>query len=94
MQSISNEQLHQELQALRTLVASIMIDEKSTLVWTAQDIADYFQFSYEHTKRAVIADPDFPNAIELQKRTGGKAANRWLAGDVIAFARKRARNRR
>lgn len=91
MTDITNEEVLKELQAVRELLKAASHVENSQAIWTAQDIANYFQMSYAHTQRSIISDPDFPDAVKLQCRTGGRSANRWIAGDVIAFARKRQR---
>lgn len=52
---------------------------------SAQEIADFIGYSYEHTKRSIISDPQFPNPVEFNGRTGGKTCNRWIAGEVVDF---------
>ncbi|ACA30852.1 hypothetical protein [Histophilus somni] len=93
-EAITNEDILRELQAVRELLKVANYTQTNQAIWTAQDVATYFKMSYEHTKRSIMSDPDFPDAVKLQCRTGGRSANRWIAGDVIAFARKRQRAKR
>ena len=97
MQTITNEQLFEKLSEVEALLLNKSKFEQGSIeLVSAHEIADYLGYSYEHAKRAVMADPRFPPAVEFMGRTGGKTANRWIAGDevqfVIAMRRRKMRN--
>jgi len=54
---------------------------------TLAELAEYFSYSLNTTRRSVITQPDFPKPSYL---TGRKAHPRWRAADVDAWAKKRA----
>ena len=56
---------------------------------SAEDIADYLKLSTDSTERRVVTRPDFPAPLQPCD-TGPRAAKRWFAIDVRAWARKNA----
>lgn len=56
-------------------------------LWTAEDIAAYLKLAADTTERRVVTRPDFPAPLQ-PCLTGKRAAKRWFAAEVIAWARK------
>lgn len=56
-------------------------------LWDEHDIAEYFKYSVDYTKRHIISHPDFPPSRRLPTSIHGhRYAHRWKASDVIAYA--------
>lgn len=56
-------------------------------LWDEQDIANYFKYSLDYTKRHIISHPDFPPSRRLPTSIhGDRYAHRWKASDVITYA--------
>lgn len=56
-------------------------------LWNEQDIAEYFKYSLDYTKRHIIAHPHFPPSRDLPTSIyGDRYVQRWKATDVIAYA--------
>lgn len=85
---ITNEQLMEKLTALETMLQKPVINEHSRELWTIDDVAAYFGFSMDHTRRNVIASPYFPAAVAISGRTGGKSKDLYVSGEVVAFCLK------
>lgn len=79
------------LAALQDLVAQLKRPQvpAEDQLWTAEDIADYLKLSTDSTERRVVTRPDFPAPLQPCD-TGPRAAKRWFAVDVRAWARKNA----
>ncbi|QDJ13052.1 hypothetical protein CEP45_03940 [Mergibacter septicus] len=84
---ITNQVLFDKLCAVEILLKekASKFSKGSMELVSAQEIADFIGYSYEHTKRSIISDPQFPNPVEFNGRTGGKTCNRWIAGEVVDF---------
>ena len=55
-------------------------------LWDEQDIASYFKYSLDYTKRHIISNENFPPSRELPtSATGDRTVPRWKATDVISF---------
>lgn len=55
-------------------------------LWDEQDIANYFKYSLDYTKRHIISNHHFPPSRELPTSvTSDRTVSRWKATDVIAF---------
>lgn len=55
-------------------------------LWDEQDIASYFKYSLDYTKRHIISNENFPPSRELPtSATGDRTVPRWKATDVIKF---------
>ncbi|KXO86108.1 hypothetical protein AYK86_03565 [Acinetobacter venetianus] len=55
-------------------------------LWDEQDIANYFKYSLDYTKRHIISNKNFPPSRELPtSATGDRTVPRWKATDVINF---------
>lgn len=56
-------------------------------LWDERDIAEYFKYSLDYTKRHIIAHRHFPPSRNLPTSVyGDRYAQRWKATDVIAYA--------
>lgn len=56
-------------------------------LWDEHDIANYFKYSLDYTKRHIISHPDFPPSRRLPTSIhGDRYAHRWKASDVITYA--------
>lgn len=77
------------LAALQDLVAQLKRPQvpAEDQLWTAEDIADYLKLATDTTERRVVTRPDFPAPLQPCD-TGPRAAKRWFAIDVRAWARK------
>lgn len=95
MNQITNEALFEKLQSVEALLLQQKLSVDSKELWTVADIAEYFKFSERHTRAAVIADPYFPQPLQLpsQRDVRKKSSSlRWIAGDVVRYAeRKKAK---
>ncbi|OCY53089.1 hypothetical protein [Acinetobacter pittii] len=55
-------------------------------LWDEQDIASYFKYSLDYTKRHIISNENFPPSRDLPtSATGNRIVSRWKATDVISF---------
>ena len=55
-------------------------------LWDEHDIAHYFKYSLDYTKRHIIPNEYFPPSRELPtSATSDRTVPRWKAKDVIAF---------
>ncbi|MDC5448427.1 hypothetical protein OHW84_11000 [Acinetobacter baumannii] len=55
-------------------------------LWDEQDIASYFKYSLDYTKRHIISNENFPPSRELPtSATSDRKVPRWKATDVISF---------
>lgn len=55
-------------------------------LWDEHDIAQYFKYSLDYTKRHIISNDNFPPSRELPtSATGDRTVSRWKATDVIRF---------
>ncbi|MBJ8475369.1 hypothetical protein [Acinetobacter bereziniae] len=55
-------------------------------LWDEQDIAHYFKYSLDYTKRNVISNINFPPSRQLPTDPKShRTVPRWKATDVIAF---------
>lgn len=55
-------------------------------LWDERDIAQYFKYSLDYTKRHIIANENFPPSRELPTSVkSDRTVPRWKATDVIAF---------
>lgn len=55
-------------------------------LWDEHDIAHYFKYSLDYTKRHIIANENFPPSRELPTSVNSdRTVPRWKATDVIAF---------
>ncbi|GEM_PF-846714 len=67
------------------------MDEKPIIpiehqLWDEHDIAHYFKYSLDYTKRHIIPNEYFPPSRELPtSATNDRTVPRWKAKDVIAF---------
>ncbi|MGY6771848.1 hypothetical protein [Gallibacterium sp. ZY190522] len=97
MEQVSNQALLEKLQAVEALLLQQKepLTEDSKELWTVADIAAYFKLSERHIRGAVIADPYFPQPVQVpsQRDIRKKSSSlRWIAGDVVRYAeRKKAR---
>ncbi|MDV2469805.1 hypothetical protein QR674_12525 [Acinetobacter chinensis] len=79
---------------LNKLVAKItkLLDAKTLIpleyqLWSEKEIAQYFKYSEDYTKKHIIKNPCFPPSRELPTSTDGKrTVHRWKASDVISYA--------
>lgn len=53
-------------------------------LWDEHDIAAYFKYCVDYTKKHVITKPNFPPARMLPTKNG--YVQRWKASDVIKYA--------
>lgn len=65
------------------------IDEKPMIpidhqLWDLDDIAKYFKYSSDYTKRHIITNPYFPPSRDLPTKDE-HTVQRWRAKDVIDF---------
>lgn len=74
------------LQDLLTQLKRPQIPPEDEL-WTVEDIAIYLKLAADTTERRVVTRPDFPAPIQ-PCQTGKRAAKRWFAIDVRAWARQ------
>lgn len=58
-------------------------------LWAVEEICDYFGVSDATAYRAILCLPDFPDPIKIE---GGP--QRWVAGEVIAWAEQQRRAKR
>ncbi|OBX06655.1 hypothetical protein QV08_09605 [Gallibacterium salpingitidis] len=95
MNQITNEALFEKLQSVEALLLQQKLSVDSKELWTVADIAEYFKLSERHIRGAVIADPYFPQPLQLpsQRDVRKKSSSlRWISGDVVRYAeRKKAR---
>lgn len=79
------------LAALQELVAQLKRPQvpPEDQLWTTEDIADYLSLATDTVERRVVTRPDFPAPLQPCD-TGPRAAKRWFAVDVRAWARKNA----
>ncbi|ATU46298.1 hypothetical protein CS557_12725 [Acinetobacter junii] len=66
-----------------------VIDEKPIIpidhqLWDLDDIAKYFKYSSDYTKRHIITNPYFPPSRDLPTKDD-HTVQRWRAKDVIDF---------
>ncbi|WP_445114991.1 hypothetical protein [Acinetobacter sp. WZC-1] len=67
------------------------IDDKPIIpiehqLWSEKDIAQYFKYSEDYTKRHIMKNPNFPPSRELPTSVDGeRTVHRWKATDVIKF---------
>ena len=54
-------------------------------LWDQHDIADYFNYSLDYTKRRIMTHINFPPSRPIPI-DGKKPAERWRAVDIINFA--------
>ncbi|HHM2326303.1 hypothetical protein NRA02_17735 [Acinetobacter baumannii] len=55
-------------------------------LWDEKDIANYFKYSLDYTKRHIISNENFPPSRELPTSANGdRTVPRWKATDVISF---------
>ncbi|MDQ1209767.1 hypothetical protein QE380_002690 [Acinetobacter baylyi] len=82
---MSNEKLLEKviLKMLQQLDAKPIIPIEHQL-WDLDDIAKYFKYSADYTKRHIITNPYFPPSRDLPT-TGDHTVPRWRAKDVISF---------
>ncbi|AXP61871.1 hypothetical protein CH625_002720 [Haemophilus influenzae] len=85
---ITNEQVMEKLASIEALLQKPIINEHSRELWTIDDVAKYFGFSMDHTRRNVIASPFFPAAVAISGRTGGKSKDLYVSGEVVSFCLK------
>jgi hypothetical protein len=56
-------------------------------LWDEEDIANYFKYSLDYTKKNIIVNPKFPPSRPLPtSRDGERTVSRWKAMDVIKYA--------
>ena len=56
-------------------------------IWGIEQIAEYFGYSLDYTKKHVIKAPNFPPVRPLPTdKFGERIVDRWAALDVIAYA--------
>lgn len=56
-------------------------------LWSEKDIAHYFKYSLDYTKRHIISHYNFPPSRQLPTSADGdRTVPRWKATDVIKFA--------
>ena len=79
------------LAALQDLVAQLKRPQvpAEDQLWSSEEIADYLRLATDTTERRVVTRPDFPPPLQPCD-TGPRAAKRWFAIDVRAWARKNA----
>ena len=76
-------ELKQKITYLETQKA---LNENSKELWNIKQIAKYFGFTEEHTRRSIISDPRFPSPLDLKARTGGRCKKLYISGEVVRFA--------
>jgi len=55
-------------------------------LWDKQDIASYFKYSLDYTKRHIISNENFPPSRELPtSATGDRTVPHWKATNIISF---------
>lgn len=55
-------------------------------LWDEHDIAIYFKYSLDYTKRNVITNKNFPPSRQLPTDShGDRTVPRWKATDVISY---------
>lgn len=55
-------------------------------LWDEHDIANYFKYSLDYTKRNIITNKNFPPSRQLPTDPNSKrSASRWKATDVINY---------
>lgn len=56
-------------------------------LWDEKDIAQYFKYSEDYTKKHIIKTPNFPPSRQLPTSVNGdRTVSRWKATDIIKFA--------
>lgn len=56
-------------------------------LWDEQDIASYFKYSLDYTKKHIITNEFFPPCRRLPtSATGDRTVPRWKATDIIKYA--------
>ncbi|WP_416202791.1 hypothetical protein [Acinetobacter sp. TGL-Y2] len=56
-------------------------------LWDEKDIAQYFKYSEDYTKKHIIKNHHFPPSRQLPTSVNGeRTVPRWKATDVIKFA--------
>lgn len=56
-------------------------------LWNEKDIAQYFKYSLDYTKRHIISHYNFPPSRQLPTSADGdRTVRRWKATDVVKFA--------
>ena len=56
-------------------------------IWSEEDIALYFEYSLDYTKRCIISNEYFPPSRDLPTSVdGSRTTPRWKATDVIKYA--------
>lgn len=78
--------LEEFLEQLKQLLTQKQLPIEHQL-WDEHDIANYFKYSLDYTKRHIISHPDFPPSRKLPTSIHGhRYAHRWKASDVITYA--------
>lgn len=55
-------------------------------LWSEKEIAKYFNYSEDYTKKHIIQSPHFPPSRQLPtSKDGDRTVPRWKAKDVIDF---------
>ncbi|MCT8824716.1 hypothetical protein Q7506_05670 [Glaesserella parasuis] len=93
VQAVSNEQVFAKLCEVEALLRERPLNENSRELWTVQQVADYFQCTYDHASRCIVSDPRFPAAVDIQGRTGGKSKNLYISGEVVQFCLKQKKKK-
>lgn len=56
-------------------------------LWNEKDIAQYFKYSLDYTRRHIISHYNFPPSRQLPTSADGdRTVPRWKATDIIKFA--------
>ena len=80
------DELLQTLKALVVQLSRPKVQPQDEL-WTTDEIACYLKLAVDTTERRVVTRSDFPQPFQ-PCQTGKKAAKRWFAASVVAWARQ------
>lgn len=73
------------LKMMKTLEAKPIIPIEHQL-WDEKDIAQYFKYSEDYTKKHIIKNPRFPPSRQLPTSIDGdRTVSRWKATDIIKY---------
>jgi len=73
------------LKMIRHLDAKPLIPLEHQL-WSEKEIAQYFKYSEDYTRKHIIKHPHFPPCRELPTSADGeRTASRWKASDVVKY---------
>lgn len=65
-----------------------LLPPQETIIWTAEQCAEYFGISKRHFVDRVSKTYDFPTPIRIPMEAGKHCHDRWYANEVQKWARQ------